>query len=153
MTDERLEEIRRLTWRPDAYGFRSECVELAEEVLRLREANDRMRGIRFEGDYGPAVVADTLEHVAKACDSSLHEMAALMLRRLMTESAAAKDAAADAGEALSLLRRVVGNLDVRCRPDHHGYCQEHNFAAPCPVPAAHKLTGSGLEYVPNCVGR
>lgn len=48
---------------------------------------------------------------------------------------------------LDLLRRITGNDDVTCRLDHHGYCQEHNFAAPCPIPEAHRLTGGGIEYI------
>ncbi len=46
-----------------------------------------------------------------------------------------------------LLRRLVANQDTQCRLDRHGYCQEHNYADPCPVPEAQRLTGSGTEYV------
>lgn len=60
-----------------------------------------------------------------------------------------KKAAEDTVKMLSLLRRLVGNEDTRCRIDHHGYCQEHNYADPCPVPDAQRLTGSGTEYVPT----
>lgn len=51
----------------------------------------------------------------------------------------------------TLLRRVVGNEDTRCLIDHNGFCQEHDYAAPCPIPAAHALVGGGFEYVPSVV--
>lgn len=143
MTDERLNHIDKLTRSADAYGFRAECRELVAEVRRLRGANDMMRSLRVQGDYGPRLVAETLGRVASACDSSLHEVASSMMFRLMNEVACRADDTADYRQLLDLLRRLVGNQDTRCRLDHHGYCQEHNYADPCPVPDAQRLTGSG----------
>ncbi len=152
MTYDRLAELERLVDRPDAHGFRAECRELLRALRPALDDTRRMREFRPPGDANPRAVADACDRVAGAVGSPLHEAAALMLRRLMGEMAAAQDAAADAGQAVALLRRLVANQDTRCQLDHHGYCQEHDFAAPCPVPEAQKLTGSGTEYVPT-VGR
>lgn len=147
MTNERIAYIDKLTRTPDAYGFRTECIELVAEVKKLRDANDMMRSLRVQGDYGPRLVAETLGRVASACDSSLHEVASCMMFRLMNEVACRSDDMADYRQLVELLRRLVANQDTKCRIDHHGYCQEHNFADPCPVPDAQRLTGSGTEYV------
>ena len=39
-----------------------------------------------------------------------------------------------------LIARLVATHDGEpCRLDHHGYCQSHNYAAPCPVADARVL--------------
>jgi hypothetical protein len=92
---DRLEEIERMTNRPDAYGFRSECRELVRMCRALLAENKQMRSVKVQADWGPLIIAEHCDRIGRTCDSSLHEAAALMIHRLMREAAEAKDAAAD----------------------------------------------------------
>jgi len=98
VTDERLAEIRALLSSGQPRGFRAECRELLGEVRQLREDNTEMRRLSVDGEFSPEVVLDHLECAARRCDSSLHESAALLIRRLLKDNAELKDACADRNE-------------------------------------------------------
>lgn len=40
-----------------------------------------------------------------------------------------------------LLARVVERDEPECRLDHNGFCQEHCYGSPCPIPEAKKAIG------------
>lgn len=69
--------------------------EIKRQCYLLIYANEKLREIKIEGDWGPETVAKTCETVAHQQDSSLHEAAALMIRRLMWELDKAKAVAAN----------------------------------------------------------
>jgi hypothetical protein len=86
VTAEWLELVLARLGSPKPHGFREECRVLAREVKRLSQANDDMRRFRAVGDFDPNFVAAQCEYAAKAGDSSLHEVAALVIRRLAADA-------------------------------------------------------------------
>lgn len=95
VTDEWLDLLQVRLWSPKPDGFRVECRVLYREVRQLKTKNDGMRRYHARGDISAESVAERCEVVAKDCDSSLHEVAALTIRRLLSENARLADIAAD----------------------------------------------------------
>lgn len=48
----------------------------------------------------------------------------------------------DARYLIELVKRLVAPHENTCIIDHNGFCQEHYFDAPCPVPTARELLAS-----------
>jgi hypothetical protein len=96
ISDERLAEIEALLLDREPRGFRPECRELVREARRLKRENEGLRSVYFDGEFDPASIASQCEYVARQLDSSMHECAALVIRRLLDRVAKAEDAAADA---------------------------------------------------------
>lgn len=103
-----------------------ECAAKEEEVQRLEAQNLILRSFAYAGPGWPPpkVVRAALEKAAKDGDSSLHEVAALTVKRLA-----------------HALRVMLAVETEPCQYDHNDFCQAHYSSKPCRVEQARKAMG------------